>query len=477
MKKESRIDYLIKNTGILTIGSFASKIVVFLLVPLYTGILSTAEYGIYDLSITTIQLLAPVFSLNITDGILRFSLDSKNRTRDVANAAIKYLIISVLVFTTCVFICRFFNLLPTYNAYYRYILLYYVAFLGNAFFLQIAKSSNQIRAIAISGVIGTFFLAISCIYFLKYTNRGLEGFYIANIIGQIAPIIYYCIALKVPSRFKEIRIGANRELEIRMKNYSVPLILTTIGWWVNSSSDKYIISLICGVSANGLLSIAYKIPNIISVLAGIFNQAWQISAIKEYDSENAKKFYNEVFEFVIGMIIICGATLILVNKFLASILFSNEFYEAWKYVPALIISSIFTTAAGMIAPILSAQYKTKPIALSSVVGLSVNLVLNITLALAIQIQGVVIATALSSFIIFLIRYIATADIFEKAMVLRMCGSMVCSIGISILQIAEFPFFTQVIPFVIMMLFLQPTLVNAKNSILNYRKALIRRKTL
>ena len=72
-----------------------------------------------------------------------------------------------------------------------------------------------------------------------------------------------------------------RTVQIEMLKYCVPLIVTVIGWWINSASDRYVVAFICGVSANGLLSVSYKIPTIINTLQAIFTQAWQISAINE----------------------------------------------------------------------------------------------------------------------------------------------------------------------------------------------------
>ena len=70
-----RVKYLFKNMGILTISSFASKILVFLLVPLYTSILSTSEYGTYDLVVSTISLIYPILTMNIYDAVMRYCLD------------------------------------------------------------------------------------------------------------------------------------------------------------------------------------------------------------------------------------------------------------------------------------------------------------------------------------------------------------------------------------------------------------------
>ena len=63
MNNGSKYGYLAKNTVLFTISSFGSKILVFLLVPLYTSILSTSDYGIADLITTTATLLIYVFTI------------------------------------------------------------------------------------------------------------------------------------------------------------------------------------------------------------------------------------------------------------------------------------------------------------------------------------------------------------------------------------------------------------------------------
>ena len=73
---DNRYKYLIKNTGILTISSFSTNLT-FLMVPLYTSVLTTEEYGTYDLAVSTVSLLIPILSVNIVDGVMRYSMDSR----------------------------------------------------------------------------------------------------------------------------------------------------------------------------------------------------------------------------------------------------------------------------------------------------------------------------------------------------------------------------------------------------------------
>ena len=94
----SRLRMLSKNAVILGIGNFSSKILVFFLVPLYTNVLSTLEYGNYDLAITTIQLAAPIITVNISDGVMRFLFEKDKSKSDVATIGFRYLSISCVIF-------------------------------------------------------------------------------------------------------------------------------------------------------------------------------------------------------------------------------------------------------------------------------------------------------------------------------------------------------------------------------------------
>ena len=90
----NRYKYLLKNIGLLTLSSFATKLLSFFLVPLYTNILTTTEYGTYDLFNTTIGVLLPILTLNIQEAVMRFSIDSKYDRKAIVTISTKYLLIS-----------------------------------------------------------------------------------------------------------------------------------------------------------------------------------------------------------------------------------------------------------------------------------------------------------------------------------------------------------------------------------------------
>jgi len=393
--------YFIKNMGVLTISNFASKILVFLLVPLYTSVLSTTEYGTYDLVVSTVALLYPILTANIVDAVMRFSMDKSCEHKEIAAIGMKYILIGISVVVVGLLIISKFRVFKTISGMEIYIIAYFISYVLNQFFLQFAKGLEKIVDMGIAGVIGTVIMLIANIVFLLLFKWGLSGFFIANILAQAVPAIYFFFRLKFWTYLDEFHI--NKKLQRDMLIYCLPLIATALGWWVNNASDKYIVTFICGVAANGILSVSYKIPSIINVFQGIFTQAWQISAIKEYGDDSTAEFYGNTFLTINVMMSAACSWLIILSKPLATILYAKDFYIAWRYVPFLLISSVLNCASGLLGPILSAKKDSKSMAMSAVYGAIANIIMNILFVYTIGIQGATIATVIASFIIYAVR--------------------------------------------------------------------------
>ena len=187
-----------------------------------------------------------------------------------------------------------------------------------------------------------------------------------------------------------------------MIKYSVPMGLGNIGWWINNVSDRYIVTWICGVGVNGIYSVAYKIPSLLSMFQQIFNQAWTISAVKEYNS-NKNEFYSNVYNcYNIGMILTCSV-LILFDKVIAKILFGKEFYLAWQYAPFLMISVVFGALVQLLGGIFAATKESVVFGKTIMIGAVINTILNVVLVYYVGAIGAAVATAVSYMIIWVIR--------------------------------------------------------------------------
>lgn len=195
----------------------------------------------------------------------------------------------------------------------------------------------------------------------------------------------------------------NKDIEKEMVTYSRPLILNGIGWWINSASDRYVVTLISGVVANGLYSVGYKIPSMLNVVSSIFNQAWVISASETIDEKDSIDFFSKIYSHYNFVLVMTCSVLIAMTKFFAKLLYLNDFYHAWKFVPFLLISTVFGGLSGFAGGIFSAQKNSNIYSFSTMVGAIVNIVFNFVFVYCMGPLGAAFSTMVSYFVIWFIR--------------------------------------------------------------------------
>ena len=401
MKEQAGYRYLFKNIGLLTLSSFATKLLSFFLVPLYTSILTTTEYGTYDLFNATIGVLLPILTLNIQESVLRFSLDKKTSRESIVTVSAKYLIISNGVVSAGLILNKYFGFSTSVA---EYSLLFFLLFLVQSLsgvMTAFIRGIDRVADLSISSVIISV-VTIACnILFLAVFGWGLSGYFIANIIGPFVQ----CIYLMVRSKYlQQIKFKRYWQEEKEMTSYSKPLIANSIAWWVNNVSDRYVIIFFCGLAENGIYSIAGKIPSILNIFQSIFNQAWTLSAVKDFDPEDNSGFFSNTYKAYNCMMVILCSGIILFDKLLARFLYAKDFYAAWKFVPWLTIAILFGALSGYLGGFFSAVKNSKVFAISTSLGAIVNLILNLIFTPIYGAMGAAVATAISYMVVWVFRF-------------------------------------------------------------------------
>lgn len=396
---QNRYAYLAKNAGILAISNFSSKILTFLLVPLYTSVLTTEEYGTYDIVSTTIQLLLPILTVNICEAVVRYLMEKDIDKKAVITIGAKWCIVGMIAFIAIIVGNQFWGIVSILTNYEAMTIALFISTVLYQYTTSIAKGFEKVSYIAVAGIISTMVMIFSNIVFLLYFRIGIKGFFFSSILSQLVPAVFLF------SRMGVIKcIHRNSEINIQgaMIKYSTPLILNTVGWWMNNALDRYAVTFVCGAAVNGIFSVAYKIPTILATVQQIFIQAWQISAIKEY-SNDSRHFYGKMMNFINMTMGITCMGLIFLTKSLAKFLYANDFYQAWQYVPFLLVSGVLNSASGVLGPILCADKNSKVLGVSTFYGAGVNVILNFILVYAVGPQGATIATLISSLAIYICR--------------------------------------------------------------------------
>lgn len=386
----NRYKYLLKNIGLLTLSSFATKLLSFFLVPLYTNILTTTEYGTYDLFNTTVSILIPILTLNVQDALMRFSIEKKYDRDALVTVSSRYFLRSC----TIVFFGLIFNFIFGISSIgKKYAVFFFLMFFTHTLsglIVYYVRGIDKIAELSISSIISSAITITLNIVFLVFLKWGLKGYFLANTIGPLIQCIYLMIRSSV---FNNVHFEKKYNHEKNeMLAYSRPLIANSIAWWVNNASDRYVVIFFRGLAENGIYSVAGKIPSILNIIQTIFSQAWTLSAVKDFDPEDKNCFFANTYKSYNCLITVACSFLIVMDKVLAMFLYAKDFYVAWRYVPWLTIAILFGALAGYLGGVFAAVKDSKIFASSSVFGAVTNISLNIIFIPIIGALGAAIAT-------------------------------------------------------------------------------------
>lgn len=393
-----KYNLLAKNTIIFAIGTFGSKILTFLIVPLYTYVLSTEDYGNIDLFTTAISLMLPFTTLVIYESIIRFLTGAEITENEAVSISMLAFLFGVGLTVLCTPIYRYlFD-----NAHYvRCYIIYLVVSSYNQIFSQYLRASGRNIAFSLNGVIITTTTVILNLVFLIIFKLGAYGYLYALILAQILASIQATISIHV---FRYLSYHyINYKCLKKLLIYCIPIIPNNLMWWIMNAGDKYIINYFMGPGANGIYALSLKIPTLLNLIYSIFMQAWQLSALENSKKEEQEEFYSNVFLITATGLILVSSLIICTVKLVFENVIGKSFIIAWKYVPFLCIATVIGCFATFLGVVYMVKKNSKNIFITTLVGAAVNLTLNFILVSNMGLYGVAIGTAGGYFLVLLLR--------------------------------------------------------------------------
>lgn len=393
---------LASNTIIFAIGTFSSKILSFLLMPFVTRMMTSGDYGSADLVQQTVNVLIPIVTLQVNSAALRFSLDKAKNKADVFTVGVRTTFAGFAVFLLLAYPISLIKI----NDFHLgdYLILIYVFVLVSGFrqlCQQFVRGSGHVKLFAVDGIIATATTLLFTFLFLAVFKWGVTGYIVAIIASDACSIIFYTFTAKL---HKNITLHLyEKGIAGQMLKYCVPLIPTVILWWIINVSDRYMVTYFIGSSANGLYTAASKIPNFVILFAQIFIDAWQLSAVDEYESEGRADFFTKVFRVYSGGVFAVASALILFCQLFTKILVAPSYYESWQYVPILIIATTYSCIVNFLASVYMAEKKSLMALLTAMSGTVTNIVLNLILIPKMGATGAAVATVCAFMVVFITR--------------------------------------------------------------------------
>lgn len=414
MSNSSAAKRLAKGTVVYMIGNMMSKVLQMLILPIITASLKTSEYGYYDLIVTTINLVTPVITFQMIEGMFRFMYDgTEDDKKSTVSTVTAFLVgggvaLAIIIFTG--------SLISDSLQYPVLIYLNYISSIIFTYMQKLARCQQKNQQFAISGVLNTIVMLATQALTLLVLNMGIDGMLIANFISYIIAALYLMFFLDI-KHWLGIRY-INKTVFFKLIRYSAPLIPNSICWWLVSSSDRYVITYFLGTAANGIYSIAGKFSQMITFATSVFQLAWQESAIMEENSENRDKFYSDTFNTYMKLLL--GGYLVILPfiKMIMPVLVSKEYQIGYLYNPILLIGAILSAFSQFYGSAYLVFKKTSGALSTTVVAAIINILIGIGLTPVLGLYAPALGTAIAFGVQWVMRMYQMRTYFKVSIELK-----------------------------------------------------------
>ncbi len=384
---------LFSNTLLLGAASAITKTLSFFLLPLYTSVLSPAEFGMADILVSTAVLLLPLASLYAPEAVFRFYTAGE---RGAIRCGLLLLGIGNCTFALLLPLLGFSVLL---RPYLGLLYLYVFCSILRSFMAHVVRADGEFLLYTLQQLFCAL-LTMGLQFFFLYVRRlGVWGYLLAVIV---ADGITFLLLLFLHYGQVKKNGAVTRVLFYRMLRYSVPLIPTALLWWVLSISDRYFILHFHGEAVTGLYAAAGRLPSLLSFAVGVFLEAWHYAALRQREGEEGSLF-GRIYKLLLPSLFLLAGGLILVSGPLVRLLLSSEYESAAALLPLLLFAALCGGLASFLDSIYTLKLSTRSSLYTSFVAAVCNLALNFLLIPRHAALGAALSTAISYALLLLVR--------------------------------------------------------------------------
>jgi len=377
------------------VGKAAEALAAIILIPILTRMLSPAELGLWDISMTFMVLTATVASLGLEPALAAFYFHTQHldERKAIASSAVQLRLISSLLIAAAVFagapaISKIIFATGAHAGLVRLVAGILFCFLFTSIIKQLFRmdfSPAKFNIVAVGNSILYIILAA-----LLVGTMGVSGV----LFGALGAGICFVLVGSLLARGLLSFHFSTFELK-GMLAFGIPLLPSLLAYWVIDFSDRYFLTHMASLEQVGIYSVGAKISSIVILFVTSFQMAWAPVALSIQHQPDARKKYAQGMTFFLVASLAAAAAVAIFGKFILVILAQPKYYEAHKVVPPLVLA---TTAYGAFLIMNISLILTKKTVYTSIAigaGALLNLLLNFLLIPKFQMMGAAVATLIS----------------------------------------------------------------------------------
>ena len=410
LKKYRNLSPLAKASFWFLFCSLLQKGIQIITTPIFTRIMTAAEFGDFNVFTAWQSIISIFISLNLSAGVYNQGLVKFEDDRKRYSSSMQGLTLTLILAWTIIYLIfqDFFNSLFSLNTGYMLlmILLIWITAVYN-FWASEQKVDYKYKKLVTITMIASILSPIVSIGLMQVINDKV----FARILGlAIVSLMSYTWMLVV--QVKNGRELFSKKYWKHALAFNIPLIPHYLSQVALASADRIMIERMVGSAEAGIYSLAYSL----SLVMTIFNNAlmqtispWIYRKIKRKDISDIKRV---AYPTLIGIAAV-NIILIAFAPEIIKIFAPAEYTAAIYIIPPVAMSAYFMYAYDLFAKFSFYHEKTKLISLATMIGALLNILLNY---IFINIFGYIAAgytTLICYFIYALFHYLFMRRICNK----------------------------------------------------------------
>lgn len=339
------LKFLLTHSSIYGLGTVASQIVSFILLPFYTRYLTPKDYGVLELIEITAGAVGFVVSLGIVRAMSRFYYeknDSKYRNSVVSTT---YIIYALMVVFSSLFLfplSGFFSEICLKSRQYSNLITisFLSMFLGGLvdiglMYLRLIKKSYIFVSITVSRL---SLLIILNILFVVHFNMGVLGILYSSLITRTLFSLIITIAIvRRTGPFFSLRLAK------KILRFSLPFIPSNVINLLINKSDRYFILYYVAIGDTGIYALAQKLGTAThALITQPFLMAFaprRFEIIKK-NPEDTPYILSKIFSYYTLFMIFVGLSISILIPEILQLMTTPKFYRAGPLVPIIVLSMV-----------------------------------------------------------------------------------------------------------------------------------------
>jgi O-antigen/teichoic acid export membrane protein len=374
------------NIGFYAVGAFATKILQFLFVPIYSKFIDPSDMGTFNVVLATVSVAVPLLFQSIWEGTFRIAIEKGDEGRAVLANSLKYCLSLLLLYAfSFIIVSILLNI-----RYALFILLFAIGQVVVFYWQFAARAMKENKMYTISSVVSSAVSILLNLILIVVFRLGIYALFIANIAGSFSLFILLEYRLRLLKDINNLRF--EKSLLVSIIKYSLPLAINYVSWWMMESCNNIIITSSVGSDQNGIYGMAMKFGTILAMITNVITMAWQEEAFRTYGDKDQYAYFNSVLNLMIRSLLCSVIVLIPITFIIYQYFVFGEYKNGAGLVTFIYVSAAFSALSYHLGSIFLARKESSIMFYTTLIGGLTNIVVSLILVRYIGIWGAVIGT-------------------------------------------------------------------------------------